>query len=523
MSLLPKPNPYVIKTDDAVKGDGTKASPVPLSGPISGPANLAHKDIQENIDYLEANKFPYAGGTITGDTWFDTFIKFPNNNGIKGYSSGNLIIRVKEAVGDVNNISIASAATGLDPIISAEGTDVDVNLSLASKGTNGYVNILSDRLKVGNNFKINLIADNALNNSGHIAFNLYLNSAGTNWYYETGSTNAYGGVIVYDNSTGDMEFWSTSLSGSAGNLAAGTFRTKIKQVDNSVNWFEIWPSITGQPIKINPGGTDTNIGLNLAGKGSGSVTVNSDIVTTLTANQTIANKIFDASNTHLYATWLEFSGGAYYFDNRTNTEQIFKIVRNGVNDNSFSLVTGGQFREIVNISSAQTLTNKTLTNPIVSTGIFTSPRINTPGINSGTPITATGGQMNELVSGGVTALHSHSSSFAAGTSMIFYQQFAPSGWAVDTTINDKMLRVVNVNGGPTGGGGIHGIAAGSPLHSHAISFMSGAANGPGGTANGATGGGSFAGPTHNHTVVGGTSSISAWRPAYIDVLVCTKN
>lgn len=151
--------------------------------------------------------------------------------------------------------------------------------------------------------------------------------------------------------------------------------------------------------------------------------------------------------------------------------------------------------------------------------------------------------------------------FPSGTKMLFYQAAAPSGWTQDTTVNDKVLRVVSSAGGGSGGSWtISGISVDNhtlteseiPAHTHTASTNStgshshtvksdqGSSNGTvltttsdyvmSSTASGFinsagahshtvtvnnTGGGGG----HNHGLTIGSS----WRPAYINVIACSKN
>lgn len=133
-----------------------------------------------------------------------------------------------------------------------------------------------------------------------------------------------------------------------------------------------------------------------------------------------------------------------------------------------------------------------------------------------------------------------SSPIPSGTKMIFFQAAAPTGWTQDVTQNDKVLRVVSGAGAGTGGSWtISGcsvddhtlIAAEMPNHSHLYDIDT--SGGSGGAVSGLainnvgtlaatqslstsdTGGGD----PHGH----GFDSDGTWRPAYINVIVCTKN
>lgn len=120
--------------------------------------------------------------------------------------------------------------------------------------------------------------------------------------------------------------------------------------------------------------------------------------------------------------------------------------------------------------------------------------------------------------------------FAAGTSIPFYQATAPAGWTQNVAINDRVLRVFSGVGGGFGGNwtlsgmSVDGHAlsiAEMPAHNHNLTGSSGATGGgvliPGPWGNDgqwAQGGGQ----AHTHGLTN-----SSWRPAYIDVIICSKD
>lgn len=154
-----------------------------------------------------------------------------------------------------------------------------------------------------------------------------------------------------------------------------------------------------------------------------------------------------------------------------------------------------------------------------------------------------------------------------GTSMVFYQASAPTGWTQDTTVNDRVLRVVSGSGGSTGGSWtISGVTVNNhtltvaqiPSHNHGgtTGNTSPGTNTTGGHShtvrgrgqNGNSGlrdaGGGFTSTestntagAHSHTVdphghsipsqggggghSHGLTADGAWRPSYIDVIVAT--
>lgn len=206
-----------------------------------------------------------------------------------------------------------------------------------------------------------------------------------------------------------------------------------------------------------------------------------------------------------------------------------------------------------------------------------------PPLAAGSTVTIQQGNTLNLASDGANIQpNGISTVFPATTSMIFRQATAPPGWVQDTSANDRVLRMVNTaTGGATGGNwtitGVtstvtvagHAVAyAEMPQHQHNININSGFQSAPH-THAAPNAGGEFlilggagdtnamdfgsqqgvaaasttdteGGQLHFHNVIGATdiqggaqphghagstAAIAAdglWRPAYADVIVCTK-
>lgn len=129
----------------------------------------------------------------------------------------------------------------------------------------------------------------------------------------------------------------------------------------------------------------------------------------------------------------------------------------------------------------------------------------------------------------------------AGTTMIFAQAAAPTGWTKSTANNDKALRVVSGTGGGTGGSvafttafsaarALSGSTDGHtltiaeiPAHTHGqesmavgVNFAAGAGYNTTTTASGSTGGGG----AHSHTLGAGSVNLAV---QYVDVIIAVKN
>ncbi len=140
--------------------------------------------------------------------------------------------------------------------------------------------------------------------------------------------------------------------------------------------------------------------------------------------------------------------------------------------------------------------------------------------------------------------------FVSGTVMLFYQATAPVGWTINTSLNDKVIMINSASGGVTGGswtisgisttaGHLHTTAghtlsiAEIPSHNHTVPFVSvsfwsgGSSWHPvvaGTTASSYTGGGGS--HTHGDTGTAGAHTHTfdgTWRPAYANIIVCSKD
>jgi len=145
---------------------------------------------------------------------------------------------------------------------------------------------------------------------------------------------------------------------------------------------------------------------------------------------------------------------------------------------------------------------------------------------------ASGTGLNSAVQAREIYMHT----FPTGTQMVFYQNYAPAGWAQDNTttaLNDALLRTVTVGGGVTGGTtgfvaaplnitGAHVLTiAEMPAHTHPVVTNAGTG--------GFLGGGSPATKTWG---IGATSSTGGdgshthgitWTPKYVDLILCIKD
>jgi len=184
---------------------------------------------------------------------------------------------------------------------------------------------------------------------------------------------------------------------------------------------------------------------------------------------------------------------------------------------------------LVDLSSAQTLTTKTLTSPVINTGVSGTAILDSDTMAGTSATTLSSSEsIKAYVDASIAAL------IPEATAAVFQQTAAPTNWTKSTTHNDKALRVVSgiaSSGGATAFTTVFGtskttgshtlIEAEIPAHTHSYTIATQNSGGPadtgGGqltlpsTVTGSTGGGGG----HSHTL--------SLDPHYMDVIVATKN
>ena len=157
-----------------------------------------------------------------------------------------------------------------------------------------------------------------------------------------------------------------------------------------------------------------------------------------------------------------------------------------------------------------------------------------------------GSEVDSELSAIATAISSKGDStdtvIPSGTKMLFIATAVPSGWTLVETWDDKALvlnsSITSSNAFTTAGNWtISGtqLTSNTATHSHNSSFtVSTLTNGATGGASGGTH--TMANSTHNHTLSGTTGTASAlsvthsgtmvngtWRPAYVEIIACSKD
>lgn len=173
----------------------------------------------------------------------------PNMNAI--YSNGDLEVVFGAAVSPVNYLQITNAATGNPISLTTQGTDTNIALYLAGKGTT--------QIRLGNDL-------------------LMYNTSGGNNYTQFTVTASGAQAVTIPNLSGTMAISGASQNVSFGTVqlssisaANGTGLINPNGVTNAVNYWTISNNATGQPVYMASAGSDTNIGQYFITKGNAGI------------------------------------------------------------------------------------------------------------------------------------------------------------------------------------------------------------------------------------------------------------
>lgn len=173
----------------------------------------------------------------------------PNMNAI--YNSGNLEVVFGAAASPVNYLQITNAATGSPVSLTSQGTDTNIPLYLAGKGTT--------QIRLGNDL-------------------LMYNTSGGNNYTQFTVTASGAQAVTIPNLSGTM-----AISGAGQNVnfsivqlssiyaPNGTGLINPNGVTNAVNYWTISNNATGQPVYMASAGSDTDIGQYFITKGNAGI------------------------------------------------------------------------------------------------------------------------------------------------------------------------------------------------------------------------------------------------------------
>jgi len=175
---------------------------------------------------------------------------------------GSSLMKMKVGLALANELVLQGNTTTNSPIISVEGTDTNIGFSLASKGIGALyfnTNTTNRQLQVSNT------------------------TSSVNYLDITGGVTGFGPTISALGSDTDIGIKLISKGAGAIQFRTNTSATQL-QITNTasaVNYLSLTGNATGAAPTISATGSDTNVALALAGKGTGDITLNGKALSNL--------------------------------------------------------------------------------------------------------------------------------------------------------------------------------------------------------------------------------------------------
>jgi hypothetical protein len=164
---------------------------------------------------------------------------------------------VSHTASAVNYVQVTGSATGSAPIISAQGSDTNINLTLQSKGT-GAIN-----LSTGNGTQFR-------------ASQTFLTGTAVNYIDASGRQTGLGPILSTNGSDANVRFNITSKGTEAVGLytnLANQLQLSVTHTASAVNYVQVTGAATSGAPVISAQGSDTNINLSITAKGTGVVNI----------------------------------------------------------------------------------------------------------------------------------------------------------------------------------------------------------------------------------------------------------
>jgi hypothetical protein len=176
-----------------------------------------------------------------------------------GGSSGNQSLQVNPVASAVNYVQVAGAATGVAPVLSAQGSDANVSMIYTSKGT------------YGQGFYTN--------NGGQQQFSIAHTASAVNYLTVTGAVTGDGPSLTSSGSDANINLkYLAKGTGYHFFYGISTPQFAIAPTASAVNYLQATGAATGSGVTLSAQGTDSSVNINLTPKGTGSVVVSGNVV-----------------------------------------------------------------------------------------------------------------------------------------------------------------------------------------------------------------------------------------------------
>ena len=259
-------------TNTAITDDAATASAVYPTWVTSNTGNLPQNVTSAKLSFIPSTgvltSTGFAGalngsvGATTPSTGDFTTLNSSGNTRLGGLS-GNQSLQVNNVASAVNYVQIVGAATGVTPIITAQGSDASVNLSIRAKSA-GVVGIGADTIAAAS-LVVAPIASSVN----------YVQATGA----ATGVNPAFSATGA-DANIGLFFIAKGTTSGTGFSSAGQGQQFRVQTTAAAVNYIQATGAATTSAPELSAQGSDTNINLKLTPKGTGSVTTAASLTAT---------------------------------------------------------------------------------------------------------------------------------------------------------------------------------------------------------------------------------------------------
>lgn len=236
------------------------------------------------VNYLQATGAATGGASPTlsaqgSDANITLGLASKGTSAVAAITNGTVQFDVYGPANAVNRIRMAGTAAGNNPVISAQGSDTNIGLRLYPKGT-ATVDAYNDTNSIVK----------SIGNSGYGAFQAKSSSGNAYFFGYSGASEV-----------GRITFGSSNNVGFATSSAANT-QFVIAHTANAVNYIQATGSSTSNWASFSTQGADTDITMSLVAKGAGSIVFG-------TAGAS-SNRQFQISHTASAVNYLQATGSA---------------------------------------------------------------------------------------------------------------------------------------------------------------------------------------------------------------------
>ena len=254
-------------------------------------------------------------------------------------------LQITHTASAVNYVQVTGAATGGRPTISGQGSDANVDLNFAAKGTSG------GHLFTANNAIQAVVSPttSAVNyvqlTGGVTGGNVQISAQGTDASTGISLVSKGGGGSVWKGD-GGVYFQNNA----ANNLFS------VENTASTVNRLTATGSVTGSGPRLFAQGSDTNIDLNLTTKGTGGVLINANGIDTVLVKNSIPTILGSTSTTNLSNKYFVIGSRQY-----TTTEVGTTLIGSENTSTANNVMIGGYYGELNAASNIQFYTAGTVT------------------------------------------------------------------------------------------------------------------------------------------------------------------